>query len=366
MNKSADHQEVNNQHHNMKFNQIISALSFILLFCIIFYFSSQVLGQKYPTRTAEDIRFRNEPRNTIDVLFIGSSGYYRGISPLVLWKNYGISSYVRSSHAQTSVGLYYSLIETLERQKPELVVIDGVLLTKEFNFELHEPYLHEYLDPMPLSVRKLTIIFDLWQLDNRMAVSDYIFPIFRFHERWKKIKTQDFKNTKIETTVNQKGQNASSEISIQTMPEEYMQSSNNPVVVAVGSKQYFDKIMELCKKKSIKVVFVTLPKLGWSIPKHNLVEMYAQLNNSVYLDYSFPKEMNSIGINLESDFLDLNHLNFSGSQKASIALGKDLVEMYGLKDHREDPKFASWDLLYDAFQAEYQKNSPMPPEKKTN
>ena len=50
-----------------------------------------------------------------------------------------------------------------------------------------------------------------------------------------------------------------------------------------------------------------------------------------------------------SDFADLHHLNVKGSMKFSLRLGQDLLAACDLPDHREDPAYASYDEIANAW-----------------
>ena len=49
-----------------------------------------------------------------DLIFIGSSTVYSGVSPVRIYENYGITSYVLASSSQTSWNSYYVLKEALK------------------------------------------------------------------------------------------------------------------------------------------------------------------------------------------------------------------------------------------------------------
>ena len=58
----------------------------------------------------------------------------------------------------------------------------------------------------------------------------------------------------------------------------------------------------------------------------------------------------NVGINWETDCLDKgDHLNVSGAEKVSNALGTYLKEQYALPDHRGEKAYASWDTLAEQY-----------------
>ena len=68
--------------------------------------------------------FYDEPKNSIDVLVLGSSNAYTAIIPNVIYNEYGITSYVLGSSVQRMWISYYYLEEALKYQKPKVVALE--------------------------------------------------------------------------------------------------------------------------------------------------------------------------------------------------------------------------------------------------
>ena len=59
-----------------------------------------------------------------DVIFIGDCEVYENFSPIVLWEQYGINSYIRGSAQQYIWQSYYLLEDTLRYETPEVVIFN--------------------------------------------------------------------------------------------------------------------------------------------------------------------------------------------------------------------------------------------------
>ena len=59
-----------------------------------------------------------------DVIFVGDCEVYENFSPITLWENYGVTSYIRGSPQQLIWHSYYTLKDTLERETPKVVVFN--------------------------------------------------------------------------------------------------------------------------------------------------------------------------------------------------------------------------------------------------
>ena len=67
--------------------------------------------------------FYDQKRNTIDVMFVGNSDMYDGVSPMELWGMYGIAGYNYSHPSSRTWTDYYSIKMILERQKPKYIFL---------------------------------------------------------------------------------------------------------------------------------------------------------------------------------------------------------------------------------------------------
>lgn len=113
----------------------IKGTIFILLFCLILQSVSFVLRDK--TNSEFILGFEDEQKNSLDVLFLGSSMSYRHIYPLELWNNFGIVSYNLGTSEQTIPMSYYLLQYALEQQTPQVIVLDvGMCTIKEKSFQI--------------------------------------------------------------------------------------------------------------------------------------------------------------------------------------------------------------------------------------
>lgn len=59
-------------------------------------------GQNYITKG-----FYSENKNSLDVLFVGSSNMYRDITPMTLYAKYGITSYTFGNTSARAWNIYY-------------------------------------------------------------------------------------------------------------------------------------------------------------------------------------------------------------------------------------------------------------------
>ena len=125
-----------------------------------------------------------------DVLFLGSSHVINGISPIDLFREYGITSYNLSMHGNYVASSYYLLKESLAilkkkgRQFPKAVVLD-VYGGNEIVFDLHNAW-----DSFPLSRTKAEMVRNLVSREDQAAM---LVPFFLYHNRWNELDNEDFR-----------------------------------------------------------------------------------------------------------------------------------------------------------------------------
>jgi hypothetical protein len=121
------------------------------------------------------------------VLMVGDCELYENFDPVTLWKNYGITSYIRGNAQQLTWQSYYLLKEALKKETPEVVVFN--VLELKYNEPQKEEYNRLTLDNMKWSSEKVGAISASMTEDENFL--DYLFPILRYHSRITQLTDED-------------------------------------------------------------------------------------------------------------------------------------------------------------------------------
>lgn len=328
----------------------IKLILFFVFFCLFFSYTSYVFVPKGKNHDSRVDHFYKQHKNTVDVLFIGSSSFLRGISPITMWDSYGFTSYNRSTPTQNPIVTYYYLVESLKYQHPKVVVIDPIWLDKILDVDKNEPRLRIAADRMRFSKEKILLTLDVIKISDKQDIISYLFPLTYYHSRWNELTIDDFKLNKSADYTIYKGLLPSFIVKDFEVPNDYMEMSLTTATVSSDSLDYYNKIIKLCNENDIPVVLLTLPRYGtWNYAKHLTATNYANENNLIYIDYSLPNLYEEVKFDVKKDFLDANHLNTFGAQKVSEHLGGFLQETYHLPDKRNDPLYKQWNFDYEYF-----------------
>lgn len=281
-----------------------------------------------------------------DVIFIGDCEVYENISPVALWEEYGITSYIRGSAQQLIWQSYYLLEDTLRYEKPEVVVFN--VLAMQYNEPQKEAYNRMTLDGMRWSSAKYNAIQASMLPDEQLL--DYVFPLLRYHSRWSELEEDDFTYLFSKRQVSHNGYY----MRVDTKPAGSFPTPKRLTDYQFGSTAYayLDKMRLLCEENGIQLVLIKAPVLypHWYEQWDQQMEAYAKEHGLLYLNLI--GDIDQIGLDFSKDTYDAGlHLNLSGAEKLSGYLGGILKESCDLTDHREDPRLsAKWEKIASYYE----------------
>lgn len=320
--------------------KIINCTIFLIILVLCVNFASNILQDKSSEYKNSD--FFSE-KNQFDVLFFGSSHMELFVSPLEMWKDYGFISYNFGNPEEGIPITYHVIKNAIEVNKPKVVVVETYMFNLSGKYSSASK-LHYGLDSFPLNKTKIDSVIEM--TDNTNDFLEMFFCIGKYHENWKILNRGSFENTEHFYKGNMSyGYYHTMKVS----PYEQFEHIPGENEVPEDSKDYIyiKKIIELCKEKGIKLIFVSMPYMCDEFRQKNVhvVERIANENNVQCLNLI---ELNSV-IDMKTDMYDDGHVNQSGMQKVSYYLGEWLTKNCELTDHRNDSSYAKWDKDYSEF-----------------
>lgn len=272
-----------------------------------------------------------------DVVFIGDCEVYENISPIRLYEQYGITSYIRGSAQQLIWQSYYLMEETFRYETPKIMVFN--VLSMMYGEPQKEAYNRMTLDGMRWSASKVKSIRASMTEEEREkdAFLSYVFPILRYHTRWKELEKADFTYYFSKRQVSHNGY--------------YMRVDVNPVkreptvrpledyTLPAVCYDYLDKMRQLCEEKGTQFVLFKAPSIYpvWYDEWDKQIEDYAKKHNLLYINAL--NHLAEIGIDWNTDTYDEGlHMNLAGAEKVSDYLGPLLKSAAKLPDRRTEPE----------------------------
>ena len=283
-------------------------LSLVLVVAGI-WFLGRLTQPKYMSGVLEGAmtaEYYNE-KNPHDVIFIGDCEVYENFSPVTMWRECGITSYIRGTAQQLIWQSYYLLEEAFRHENPKIVVYN--VQAMKYDEPQSEAYNRMALDGMRLNASKLGAIRASMMEDEEFI--SYLIPLLRYHSRWEEIGPEDWQYLFHRDPVTVAGYLMRADVK----PMKRLPSTPILADTEIGSRcwEYLDKIHALCEQHGARLVLIKSPSI-WPL-----------------------------------------HLNIYGAEKASAYFAHLLSDRFGLSDHRGDPIIAAdWNgkcQQYDALLA---------------
>lgn len=321
--------------------KIIKEIIGLSIFVVLTIFSLYLLDRLFIPKwlTNEDNShsyitrgFYAEKENSLDIIFMGNSDTYRGISPMILWENYNITSYNYVSSGQRMWTGYYMLEEALKTQKPKVIFFNVDALYSD-----NHSYMANYqkvFDNMKFSKNKLKAINDPafeFSYGKKIAL---IFPIISYHSRYSELNKEDFQFALSDYyNVNKGLDMTTKKVSYEN---EYVYDSDNRMPMSNKVLKYLNKMVDKCNEENIILEFFWIPSPdSWAREKSNTISDYAKEHNISFTDLNL--NYKDFDLDFEVDTSDGgDHLNVYGAEKVALFMGNYINNKYTFKKHSDD------------------------------
>jgi len=312
----------------------------VIMLVVSLIIARNVLEIKSPHGINQARAFYVQPRDTIDVLAVGSSHVHCGVNTAQLWQEYGIAAYDFSAAEQPLWITYYYLQEAYKYQSPKVVLLD-VFSSARFKEDYHYKWLEESIYGLRLSKTKL----DMMDISIEEEYKEDYFPSFYiYHNRYVNLNKEDIVNIfgDRQTKKSFKGYTPGFNRVDQTESfggwdelEDYH--------LTTKSKEYLKKIIELTKEHGSELYVIVVP---YNLDERDKVtyEEIQEIVSAEGLQFTdFNDLLDEMDIDKAQDFNDHTHLNYWGSVKFSNYLGNVLLEETAVTDRRGTKEYSSWD-----------------------
>lgn len=328
----------------MKKKNVMGICTAVCICLLILWLLQALLMPKYMSESQEGALIAEyyDEAGGNDVIFIGDCEVYENFSPITLYEEYGITSYIRGSAQQLIWQSYYLMEETFKYETPKVMVFNVLSMKYDTpestgNLKHREAYNRMNLDGMRWSMSKWnSISASLTEEEKEWGGNwSYIFPILRYHDRWSQLSSEDFKYIIKRDEVSDNGYLM--QVNVKPVTSEHVEKPIADYQFSENCWEYLDAMKELCEKHSTKLVLIKAPSLSpvWWDQWDAQIEEYAKKNGLLYIN--FLDYQQEIGIDWNTDTYDTGlHLNVYGAEKLSSYFGKILKDEYDLEDHRKN------------------------------
>ncbi|MDE6405217.1 MAG: hypothetical protein K2M20_06170 [Lachnospiraceae bacterium] len=319
-------------------------ICFLLLFGICYHVYCRWITPKFFTdtdwpTTTTFAGFYDLEKNSVDVLFLGSSHGVTSFCPQEVYNQYGITGYNLSSDQQGLVTSYYWLKEALRYQTPKAVVLECYFC---FPYIADEPlntdesYTRKALDFMKWSSVKAEAVKTICGIDTEQDAWSYYLPHLRYHERW-------LWDAPDRNDYTYRAMAAHSELKGYSPLHFYlgekgegfephdMDTATDCAQMAPLMLEYLDKINDLCREREISLILTITPAVSANIDMCNAVKTYADREGCTFISFNEQNVYRQMDYRMDMDNCDDGHPNIWGAVKASDYIGGVLREQFGIE-----------------------------------
>ncbi len=335
-----------------RFKIITRLACFALISALLFTLLGAFLKPYWYAATFEG--FYDQPKNSIETVFLGASVVKDGVSPSLLYEQYGISAFNLATARQTVFDSYCWAQEAHRRNPAALKTV--FLEASSLRAHMDDKF-GLTLRSMKMSPLKLRAFWEFAGGD----LSDFFSKLSNFvsyHDRWDEIEAEDFE--KLHTDANTGGRGYYFNRAFYRAGKSphanptVLDSEAAPAALNEISMDYFERLAAFCKEKGLKLILFKTPCNNWSPALHNAIQQVADRHRLDFMDFNYAPYFNELNFIHGFDQADSSHLNYYGAHKLTMRLGHYLSTRYHATDFRGKEGFAHLERELRQYQQRYQ------------
>lgn len=302
--------------------EALALVAFLVVAALALGLCSQLLR---PLRTAYGSTwstYLQEPEDSIDVLYLGSSYAYCDWNPAEIYAASGLTGYVMGGSEQTPAITYWYLKEALKTQSPQLVVLEGSSLF----FQRYQNYTQINLGYMPWGMNRVHAILEAAEEDKKLGL---FLDLYFYHDRWKELTPASVKAALTPAKADPlKGHTAVDKVYV---PENDPWIRNMDAVdwdLYAQNMADFARIAQLCQEEGISLLVTINPTYSQFSQ-----DVYAKLEEDVTAagDHvrfvCWADSFEDLGLDRTTCLYDGGHLNQQGAAVFSRKMGEYLATL---------------------------------------
>ena len=316
---------------------LISAMSFG-----IYYYLDKAFETKGESTLSN---FPNFPKNSLDVLVVGSSHGQYSFDPSIFYEETGLYSYSLTSACQPFEVSYYFIKEALKTQDIKLVILEGYRATPE-----SEKCSDDSCYVLPITALTGEEKYKVIDFLPEEKANDYYFPLKNNHNDWK-IK-EDIEFLKPENVLKKDVLNKNTGYiyrdDIDEYPSNYWHANLYDHDIEAEMKpeviDYLNKIYDLCQENNIQLFLYKTQIDGvdeYNQSVRHLLWKWADERNISYYDFIDNLWDDNFYINIHTDSF---HPYITG---AAIVTNRIANTIKGLNIDFNHQSYKELDELYD-------------------
>lgn len=297
-------------------------IAFVLALVLLLTLSWAIAWLFMPVRTEFGCMwdsYKQEERDSIDLMFVGTSHVYCDVIPAFVWAQSGISSYVVAGPEQTPAISYYCIREACKTQSPRYLMLE----VSQMFIKRYGNYTLANISYMPLSENRIGATFAGAKPQDWFGL---LYPLYSYHSRWENVGSAEIKAHFSPKPDQLAGYTLLTDAV--AVPEETERDFTAGSDDYRNNLKWLEKIADFCAEEGIKLIPYIAPVRD-KIPAAEVDVLRKDLKDMDLPLYDFCEAMSELRLDHETDWYDPRHFNLRGAVKFSTWLGKRL-EVFGV------------------------------------
>ena len=331
---------------NMNKHAFFISLKMIAFIAILFYLYTEVAyvsRQPIASTTRNLSGFYDLKRDSLDAVFVGTSGTFSAFAPMEAWKEFGFASYNFCINVMGADTMIHAVKEVRKTQKNAVIAIDiyPFIIHHSTKIGMEEYALRYNTDGYKYSLNRFNLIRKHLPKDtNKLS---YYFDLLKYHGKEINLSRLHFSEHNVLKGYNNlPWQNASP--ALQTDEIKPLEDDFDFAL---------DELIDYCKKISgkTKILFLYYP-YGNARDDSLAYVNYIQQKITPYFSFLNCEDfVEDFDFDYSLDFWGNVHWNIFGAEKITKIVGKRILDMYHFSDKREDMRYTQWNEDIDAWNA---------------
>jgi hypothetical protein len=262
------------------------------------------------------------------------------------------------------VSSYKTQIQEVRRtQNPKLIVleINGAIYSKDEDLT-KEGSIRKYIDNVPLNENKIEYVSDNVATDDQL---EYYLPIVKYHSVWNDYPAP-LKWVKSILSTKERGYNLLKGCrgitnvyhSKAKVINNKLSNDNKTAELNSNAEESLRELLQYLKDENIdNVLFVRFPHVVTKKEYNAFKRANAAgeiINEYGYEFINLIQDTDEIGLDVDNDFYQQDHLNIYGQQKFTKYFGNLLCDNYGItKTEQTDAQKEEWETSVDYYHRYY-------------
>lgn len=320
--------------------------------------------------------YRLTEQHNMDILLIGNSHLYTGINPKNLSTAMGANAFILAAPGTSIADSYFGLLEALELCKPSLVVVETYGINDFDPYELTGADLSDQFKSfstrrnvgIKLKSTPKLFSFDeyIYAWSNTIRNHDYL--LTNMEQIRRNIKKQNDPDTNREDELYLgrfiRFTTGLEEDILTRYREEGPRVDGKEYTYSSYAELYVDKLVNLCKKEGIELIFLTLPMYyqhiaDYDVWRDKLAEILDRYPNK-WINLQSPYDFDKYTpIAFENTYNSNQHMTYQGSLMATYDLAEFIRDELDLS-LPERYKDVSWHRLFYGQEGYFENFRPVP------